>query len=324
MDQQQQLCELGQAVLDIEAQAIYALKSRIGQAFAQACQLILEGKGRVIVTGMGKSGHIGRKLAATLASTGTPAFFVHAGEANHGDMGMITSKDVIIAISYSGKTNELVSLLPFIKRLGAPLITITGDPLSVLANAADVNLDIAVSEEACPLGLAPTTSTTVTLALGDAIAVALLKARGFTADDFAMSHPGGALGRRLLLRVSDIMRTDNKVPKIMANATVIEALLEMSAKGLGMTAIVDDNNKILGIFTDGDLRRTLQNNIDVHTTHVHAVMTTRCKTTTAHTLAAEVLNQMETFKINAILVSNEMGLLVGALNMHDLLQAQVV
>jgi len=318
------LCEAGLSVIRIEADAVKALESRIDANFARACELILDCQGRIVVTGMGKSGHIARKIAATFASTGTPALFVHAGEANHGDMGMITSEDIVLAISNSGKTDELVALLPFIKRLGAPLICMSGNKDSMLSKNADVYLDISVSEEACPLGLAPTSSTTVTLVLGDALAIALLKARGFTANDFALSHPGGALGRKLLLRVSDIMRTDIMIPKVLATATISEALIEMSAKGLGMTAVVSEDDTILGIYTDGDVRRTLNQNVDIHKTPINSVMTVRCKVTHADVLAAEILNKMEIFKINAMLVVDENNHLIGALNMHDLLKARVV
>ena len=317
-------CQAGLSVIKIESQAVIALEKRINEEFAKACQIIFDCGGRVVVTGMGKSGHIARKIAATLASTGTPALFVHAGEASHGDMGMITSKDVVLAISHSGKTDELITLLPFIKRLGVPLISMCGDRKAILAENADVNLDISVSEEACPLGLAPTSSTTVTLVMGDALAIALLKARGFTATDFALSHPGGTLGRQLLLRVQDIMRTGDAIPKVLSHATVSEALLEMSAKGLGMTAVVDNDNKILGIYTDGDVRRTLNHNVNIHETPVSQVMTARCKVAKSDTLAAEILNRMETFKINALLVVDNEQRLIGALNMHDLLKARVV
>jgi len=319
-----ELCEAGLAVVRTEAQAVVALEDRIDADFAKACELMLACQGRVVVTGMGKSGHIARKIAATLASTGTPALFVHAGEANHGDMGMITSQDIVLAISNSGKTDELVALLPFIKRLGIPLICMSGNKNAMLSQDADVHLDIAVHEEACPLGLAPTSSTTVTLVLGDALAIALLKARGFTATDFALSHPGGALGRKLLLRVSDIMRTGTAIPKVLANATISEALIEMSAKGLGMTAVVNEDDIILGIYTDGDVRRTLNHNVDIHKTAISSVMTVRCKVTEPDILAAEILNKMEIFKINAMLVVDENQRLTGALNMHDLLKARVV
>jgi arabinose-5-phosphate isomerase len=280
--------------------------------------------GRIVVTGMGKSGHIGSKIAATLASTGSPAFFVHPGEASHGDLGMITSKDVVLALSNSGNTTEILTIVPIIKRLGVPLISMTGNPGSPLATEATVNLDVGVENEACPLGLAPTSSTTVALVMGDALAVALLDARGFTEEDFALSHPGGSLGRRLLLHVSDIMHTGNSMPRVPPDATISQALLEMSSKGLGMTAIVDKGDRALGIFTDGDLRRTLDKNIDLQQTTIDQVMTGDCKTVEANDLAAEVLKLMEDHKINGALVTNKDGKLIGALNMHDLLRAGVV
>ncbi|MCW8923368.1 MAG: KpsF/GutQ family sugar-phosphate isomerase, partial [Gammaproteobacteria bacterium] len=274
--------------------------------------------------GMGKSGHIGGKIAATLASTGSPAFFVHPGEASHGDLGMITPKDVVIALSNSGNTSEILTIIPIIKRFGAPLISMTGNAQSALATEADVNLDVSVTQEACPHGLAPTSSTTVSLVMGDALAVALLQARGFTPEDFALSHPGGALGRRLLCHVGDIMHKDDQTPKVGKQATVSQALLEMSSKGLGMTAIVDGNDQLLGIFTDGDLRRTLDKNIDIHTTPIESVMTANCKTADEHDLAAEVLKLMDDFNINGVLVVDNNNTLIGALNMHDLLRAGVV
>jgi arabinose-5-phosphate isomerase len=273
---------------------------------------------------MGKSGHLGGKIAATLASTGTPAFFVHPGEASHGDLGMITSQDVVLALSNSGETDELVNILPLIKRLGVPLITLTGNPRSSLALAADVNLDVTVAREACPLGLAPTSSTTAALVMGDALAVALLEARGFTAEDFARSHPGGRLGRRLLLHVGDIMHRDEGVPAVRDDVTLREALVEMSRQGLGMTAVVDAERRVLGIFTDGDLRRALDRGIDVRAVRVAAVMIPRPVTVGAGLLAAEALALMESRKINALLVTDAAGRLVGALNMHDLLRARVV
>lgn len=319
-----QLTKLGMAVIDTELGAIESLKSRINDDFAKACQLLLECQGRVVVTGMGKSGHIGGKIAATLASTGTPAFFVHPGEASHGDLGMITEKDVVLALSNSGETGELLTIIPIIKRLAVPLISMTGNARSSLAQEADINLDIAVEKEACPLGLAPTSSTTVTLVMGDALAVACLDARGFTAEDFALSHPGGSLGRRLLLHVADIMHRDNDIPAVKASASLRDALLEMTRKKLGMTAIVDDNNKVLGIYTDGDLRRTLDKNIDIHNASINDVMTTNCKTVKSNILAAEALKVMEDKKINSIIVVDDDDTLTGAINMHDLLRAGVV
>ncbi len=314
----------GQRVVDIEAAATQALHERIDAGFQRACQIILACQGRVIVTGMGKSGHIGSKIAATLASTGTPAFFVHPGEASHGDLGMITGSDVVIAISNSGKTDEVLSILPVIKRKGATLISMTGAANSPLATTADVNLDVSVKEEACPLGLAPTASTTATLVMGDALAVALLEARGFTADDFALSHPGGSLGRRLLLLVENIMRTGDAIPLVKDDTTVSHALLEMSSKGLGMTGIVDASGKLAGIFTDGDLRRALDHGIDLKNTLIRDVMTKNPKTVQAHVLAVEALNLMDQKKITALMVLGSDGKPAGALNMHDLLRAGVM
>jgi arabinose-5-phosphate isomerase len=292
--------------------------------FAQACLHLLGCRGRVVVTGMGKSGHIGGKIAATLASTGTPAFFVHPGEASHGDLGMITSQDVVLALSNSGETDEIVNILPLIKRLGVPLVTMTGNPRSSLAQAADVNLDVSVEREACPLGLAPTSSTTAALVMGDALAVALLEARGFTAEDFARSHPGGSLGRRLLLHVGDLMHSDERVPAVHGDVVLRDALVEMSRQGLGMTAVVDDDRRVIGIFTDGDLRRALDRGVDVRAVRVDAVMIPRPVTVSPDLLAAEALALMESRKINALLVTGADGRLIGALNMHDLLRARVV
>ncbi|WP_336366305.1 KpsF/GutQ family sugar-phosphate isomerase [Marinobacter sp. C2H3] len=307
-----------------EREAIEALESRIDGAFTRACDVIMACKGRVVVTGMGKSGHIGNKIAATLASTGTPAFFVHPGEASHGDLGMITGEDVVIGISNSGNTSELVTILPLIKRMGAPLISMTGNPDSVLAKEAEANLDVSVAMEACPLGLAPTSSTTATLVMGDALAVALLEARGFSAEDFAFSHPGGSLGRRLLLKVSDIMHTGERLPTVTEGTSLSSALLEMSRKGLGMTTVVDGAGKLVGVFTDGDLRRTLDKAIDIRTASIEQVMTRGGKTIGGDHLAAEALNIMEERKINALPVVNDQGELVGAINMHDLLRAGVL
>ncbi|MAR89873.1 MAG: KpsF/GutQ family sugar-phosphate isomerase [Pseudomonadota bacterium] len=311
-------------VIDIEANATLALKDRINEQFLRACDLILQCRGRVIVTGMGKSGHIGNKIAATLASTGTPAFFVHPGEASHGDLGMITGEDVVIGISNSGKTEEVLSILPVIRRKGAPLISMTGDAGSPLATRADTHLDISVKEEACPLGLAPTASTTASLVMGDALAVALLEARGFTADDFALSHPGGSLGRRLLLLVEDIMHVGDKVPLIGQGITISRALLEMSSKGLGMTGITGDNGELVGIFTDGDLRRMLDQGMDIQATRIEDVMSRNPKTIHPHTLAVEALNLMDKSKITALMVVDHNRRPVGALNMHDLLRAGVM
>lgn len=314
----------GRRVLEIEEAALASLKANLNQQFSRACELMLHCQGRVVVTGMGKSGHIGGKIAATLASTGTPAFFVHPGEASHGDLGMITKQDLVLALSNSGETSEVVHLIPVLKRLNVPLIALTGRPDSTLASLADVHVCVAVAEEACPLGLAPTASTTATLAMGDALAVSLLHARGFTAEDFALSHPGGSLGKRLLLRVSDIMHQGDRVPKVTANAIISAALLEMSRKGLGMTSIVDEQNKLLGIFTDGDLRRILDQRIDVHQTPIAQVMTANCITATPDMLAAEALQLMEARKINGLLVVDQQHQTVGAFNMHDILQAGVI
>lgn len=308
----------------IETKAIEALESRIDEGFTRACEVIMQCKGRVVVTGMGKSGHIGNKIAATLASTGTPAFFVHPGEASHGDLGMITSQDVVIAISNSGNTSEVVTILPLIKRMGAPLISMTGNHDSVLSREAVANLDVSVEAEACPLGLAPTSSTTATLVMGDALAVALLEARGFSAEDFAFSHPGGTLGRRLLLHVSDIMHTGDRIPVVSEGTTLSGALLEISRKGLGMTTVVDAKGQLTGVFTDGDLRRTLDKSVDIHNTVIEQVMTRNGKTIAADQLAAEALKIMEDMKINALPVTGDNGELVGAINMHDLLRAGVI
>ncbi|TAL87007.1 MAG: KpsF/GutQ family sugar-phosphate isomerase [Rhodanobacter sp.] len=313
------------AVISTEAKAIHALESRIDAGFVEACRLILACKGRVIVSGMGKSGHVARKIAATLASTGTPAFFVHPGEASHGDLGMIQPMDVVLALSYSGETDELLFILPVIKRQGIPLIAITGKPGSSLASQADVHLDGSISSEACPLGLAPTTSTTVALVLGDALAIALLEARGFTADDFARSHPAGSLGRRLLLRISDLMHTGDNIPKVPPEASLTGALVEMTRKHLGMTAVVDDRKRLLGVFTDGDLRRALDDqDVDLRSARVADLMTRGPKTIGADKLAAEAAQLMEKHQIQALLVVDDEQHVVGALNIHDLLRARVV
>jgi arabinose-5-phosphate isomerase len=323
-DKQVDFQKLGSEVIAIELAEITALQSRIDKSFADACELLLSCKGRIVVTGMGKSGHIGGKIAATLASTGSPAFFVHPGEASHGDLGMITKNDIVIALSNSGNTAEIATIIPILKRFGVPLISMTGDKDSTLATAANINLDVSVSKEACPHDLAPTSSTTIALVMGDALAVALLQARGFTAEDFALSHPGGSLGKRLLLHVSDIMHTGDRIPKVPENATVSEALLEMSKKGLGMTAIVDAQDKVLGLYTDGDLRRSLDKNIDVHSAAISDVMTKNCRTTTANELAASIVKQMDDHGINGLLVVDEDNRLTGAFNMHDILRAGIV
>ncbi len=314
----------GVAVIETEARALTALAARVDRSFADACRLLLQCEGRVVVTGMGKSGHVGRKIAATLASAGTPSFFMHPGEASHGDLGMITAHDVVLAISNSGGTREIVTILPLIKRLGVPLITLTGDKQSRMAELADVNIDVGVENEACPLGLAPTASTTATLAMGDAIAIALLEARGFSAEDFARSHPGGRLGRRLLLHVSDIMHTGDDMPTVALDVPVSKALMEMTRKGLGTAAIVDGDLKVLGIYTDGDLRRTLDRELDVHKAKISEVMTAQCVTVTSNMLAAEGLKIMEDQEINSLLVVDGEHRLVGVLSMHDLLHAGVI
>ena len=318
------MAELGRAVIETEAAAITALLQRLDAAFEQACHYLLECKGRIVVTGMGKSGHIGNKIAATLASTGSPAFFVHPGEASHGDLGMITPEDVVLALSNSGETSELLTILPLLKRLGTPLIAMTGNPDSNLARECEVHLDVSVEKEACPLGLAPTSSTTAALVMGDALAVALLEARGFTAEDFALSHPGGSLGRRLLLHVSDIMHSGDKLPVVGEHASLHDALEMMSAKGLGMTAVVDEQGRLSGVYTDGDLRRTLNKPVDIHQQEVGEVMTRHCKTVAPDMLAAEALQLMDEKKINGLLVINDQQQLVGAFNMHDLLRAGVM
>lgn len=314
----------GLRTVRIEAEAVSGLSAAIDTHFQAACRLMLACTGRVVVTGMGKSGHIGRKIAATLASTGTPAFFVHPGEASHGDMGMITAQDVVIALSNSGNTAEVVTLLPLIKRLGIPLISITGNPDSTLARAAVANLDTGVEQEACPLNLAPTSSTTTALVMGDALAIALLEARGFSAEDFAFSHPGGSLGRRLLLLVDDIMHSGEQMPLVTPQTPLRDALLEMTRKGLGLTGVTDGAGKLIGIFTDGDLRRTLDQDIDIRNAHIEQVMTRGCKTIGQGMLAAEALKIMEDSKISGLFVIDDQGLPVGALNMHDLLRAGVV
>lgn len=312
----------GQRTIEIEQQAIINLKPRIDASFSKACQMILECQGRVVVTGMGKSGHIGKKIAATLASTGTPAFFVHPGEASHGDMGMIQPQDVVIALSNSGESGEVTSLLPLFKRLGSKLISLTGKPESSLAKAADSHLNTAVEEEACPLDLAPTSSTTTALVMGDALAIALLEARGFTAEDFAFSHPGGSLGRRLLLKVENIMHSGDQIPVVTPDTPMSEALLVMTSKGLGMTTIQQEQ-KLVGIFTDGDLRRAVDQGVDIHSASIADVMTANCKTTEPGVLAAEALTVMEENKINALVVMSD-DQVRGVINMHDLLRAGVI
>jgi arabinose-5-phosphate isomerase len=314
----------GRRVLETERDALSALLPRVDHSFVAACTLMFGCRGRVVVTGMGKSGHVGGKIAATLASTGTPAFFVHPGEASHGDLGMIMRDDVLLALSNSGETAEVLVLLPLIKRMGVPLIAMTGRPASTLAKTAEVHIDVSVTQEACPLNLAPTASTTATLAMGDALAVALLEARGFTQDDFAMSHPGGMLGRRLLLRIKDVMQVGARIPKVAADAALSAALLEMTQKGLGMTAIVDAEDHALGVFTDGDLRRVLDAGVDIRRAKIAEVMTHGGKHVAAEQLAAEAVNLMEKHKITALMVLDEHQHLQGVIHMHDLLRAGVV
>ena len=319
-----QLLAYGRRALEIEARAVAILAPRLDAGFAAACRIFLGCEGRVVVTGMGKSGHIARKIAATFASTGTPAFFLHPAEAGHGDLGMITRTDVVVAISNSGETPELVLLLPHLKRLAVPLIVLVGKLDSTLGRAASVAIDVSVPEEACPLNLAPTASTTATLAMGDALAVSVLEARGFTKQDFAMSHPGGSLGRRLLLHVEDVMRTGAALPRVSADDLLGIGLIEMSKKGLGMTVVVDPDDHILGVFTDGDLRRAFDKQIDVHSTPMRAVMTPNSKTIGPRALAAEAVHLMETHRITALPVADGQGRLIGALNVHDLFRAGVV
>ena len=314
---------LGRAVIEEEIAALKKLPERLDEQFAAACETILHCKGRIIVTGMGKSGHIGNKIAATLASTGTPAFAVHPGEASHGDLGMITEDDVVIALSNSGQSEEILAILPVIKRLGIKLISFTGEPNSELARASDFHLNIAVDKEACPLNLAPTSSTTTTLVMGDALAIALLEARGFTADDFARSHPGGRLGKRLLVHVNDLMHTGNAIPKVTADVSLEQAILEITGKGLGITAIVTEHDTLEGIFTDGDLRRTFEKGIDLKTAIISDVMTRQYASISADALAVDALNQMEKLSITALPVISDDLQLIGIIHMHDLLKAGI-
>jgi len=315
----------GRRVFEIETQGLQAVSARIDGAFSAACELLLACRGRVVCTGMGKSGHIARKIAATLASTGTPAFYMHPGEAGHGDLGMVTDTDVLLALSYSGENDELLMLLPVLRRQGNRVIAMTGRPASALAREADVHLDVSVPAEACPLDLAPTASTTASLALGDALAVTLLEARGFTADDFARSHPAGALGRRLLLHITDVMHSGDAVPRVASDTSLSDALVEMSRKRLGMTAVVDADGRLLGLYTDGDLRRTLDDrSVDLRTTRIDDVMTRAPKTIASDALAVEAARMMEAHQINALLVLDDQRRVVGALNIHDLLRARVV
>ena len=324
MQQVKDFRQLGLAVINTEAEAIQALIPRINGEFNKACSYLLDCSGKIIVMGMGKSGHIGHKIAATFASTGSPAFFVNAAEASHGDMGMVTREDVILIISNSGKTEEIITILPYIKRLGVLLITLTGNQNSTLAKGADVNIDISVDNEACPFNLAPTASTTAALVMGDALAIALLQAKGFTAKDFALSHPGGILGRKLLLRVDSLMHTGDTIPKVNENMTLSETLIEMTQKKLGMTCITDSKDHLSGIFTDGDLRRVIDSNVDIHNTPIHKVMTKTCKTITTGILAAEALQMMEAYKITSLVVADKELTIIGIVHLHDILQAGVI
>jgi arabinose-5-phosphate isomerase len=320
----EELVSLARNVLDIEARAVSSLGNRLGDEFAAACRICHATRGRVVVSGMGKSGHVSSKIAATLASTGTPAFFMHPAEASHGDLGMITADDTLLAVSYSGETEEVLTIIPVVKRMGAKLVSITGKPGSTLAREADVHLDVSVDEEACPLNLAPTASTTATLAMGDALAVALLENRGFTAEDFARSHPSGNLGKRLLLRVSDVMHTGEDIPVVTPDVRLRDGLMEMTAKGLGMTAVVDENSRPISVFTDGDLRRALDAGADVHATPMRDVVASGCKTIAEHALAIEAVNILEEYRITALPVVDDDGRLVGALNIHDLFRAGIM
>ncbi|KTD68833.1 arabinose 5-phosphate isomerase [Legionella steelei] len=316
-------CTLGLAVIETEAQAVFELSQRIDSRFEKACELLLACKGRIVVTGMGKSGHIANKIAATLSSTGSPSFFMHPGEASHGDLGMITRQDTVIAISHSGNTLELVTLLPLLKRLEVPLITLTGNSESTLAKAADVNLDVSIHQEACPLGLAPTTSTTVALVMGDALAIALLQARGFSEEDFALSHPGGSLGKRLLLRIDELCHHGDQLPLVHENATVSEALIEVTDKKLGMTCVIDHKGYLTGVYTDGDVRRTLTRQYDINTTPIKEVMTRNARTIPKGMLAAEALTIMQKHTITALIVVDEEKRPTAVLHLHDLLKAGV-
>lgn len=320
----EKICNLGRAVIETEAQMISNLANRIDQNFVAACHHLHNCQGRIAVMGVGKSGHIGKKIAATFASTGSPAFFIHPGEAKHGDIGMLTKNDVLLALSNSGESEEIISILPFIKRIDIPLISLTGKPHSTLAKAATINIDVSVEKEACPLGLAPTSSTTAALVMGDALAMALLDKRGFTEKDFALSHPGGTLGRRLLLLVAEIMHKNNAVPKVSESASLKEALVEMTQKKLGMTTIVNAKDELVGVFTDGDVRRALDKNIDIHQTRIDQIMSRNPKTINSNMLAAEALNIMETYKITSLIVSDENHSPVGIIHIHDILRAGVI
>ena len=324
MSDAKKICQLAIAVLETEAQAILNLRDRINEGFVQACKLLLGCEGRIIVTGIGKSGHIGNKIAATLASTGSPAFFMHPGEASHGDIGVITKKDVVIALSYTGNTDEILAILPVIKLLGVPLISITGNPNSTLAKIADINLNVNIEKEACPLGLVPTSSTTATLAMGDALAVALLETRGFTAEDFARSHPGGTLGKRLLLRVDNLMRTGDAIPKVKKDVLLAEALIEITNKRMGMTIVTNNDGVLAGIFTDGDLRRVIDKSLDIHNTKIAEVMTVNCKTITLGMLAIEAIQVMEQYGITTLAIVDDNNIPIGVVHMHDLLKSGLI
>ncbi|RLA02400.1 MAG: D-arabinose 5-phosphate isomerase [Gammaproteobacteria bacterium] len=324
MDKKIDFTSLGEAVLRIEAEAITDQLLNLNGTFNEACELFLACQGRVVVIGMGKSGHIGRKIAATMASTGTPAFFVHPGEASHGDLGMITPSDVVLALSYSGETNEILGLLPVIKRLGVPLVSMTGFDNSTMASNSDVHIKVMIRKEACPLDLAPTASTTATLAMGDALAISLLTARGFSKNDFALSHPGGSLGRRLLLHVDDIMHKGEQFPSVGDSTSISDALLEMTRSRLGMTTILNGAGELAGIYTDGDLRRTMEAQINIHDTAISEVMTKNCTTVEQGILAFEALKVMEDNKINGLIITDDKNRPVGAINMYDLLKAGVV
>ncbi|HAT8178744.1 TPA: KpsF/GutQ family sugar-phosphate isomerase [Legionella pneumophila] len=316
-------CTLGLAVIETEAQAVFELTQRIDDRFEKACELLLSCKGRIVVTGMGKSGHIANKLASTFSSTGSPAFFMHPGEASHGDLGMITRQDIVVAISNSGNTHEIVTLLPLLKRLEVPLIALTGNQQSTLAKSADVNLDVSIKQEACPLGLAPTTSTTVSLVMGDALAISLLQVRGFSAEDFALSHPGGALGKKLLLRIDDLCHTGDQLPLANENATVSDALIEVTNKKLGMTCVVDNHGYLVGVYTDGDIRRTLTRQFNINTTLLKDVMTKNCRTIPKGMLAAEALAIMQKYSITSLVVVENDNKPYAVLHLHDLLKAGV-
>lgn len=320
----EKICELGRNVIETEAKMISSLTTRIDQNFADACKFLFHCTGRVAVMGMGKSGHIGKKIAATFASTGSPAFFIHPSEAKHGDMGMLTSQDVLLAISNSGESEEIISILPFIKRLGVPMISLTGRPHSTLARAATINIDVSVEKEACPLGLAPTSSTTAALVMGDALAMALLEKKGFTERDFALSHPGGSLGRRLLLSVAELMHQQEDMPRVSHDTVLKDALMEITGKKLGMTTVVNDKNELVGIFTDGDLRRAFDQRVDIETTQIQQLMSKNPKTVSQQTLAAEALMVMESFKITSLVVTNEQQSPVGVLHIHDILRSGIM